>query len=278
MALSELVERRIVAILGVGVAVFIALSAWGFSRIPTFQNRDGTSIGHAAQLLAASSILTFVMFLFLFVYAMGVAFLAASAIATEVESGLALGILSRPILRVEYIGGKWLGVCFAVLLGALPSVTLEFLVVFWTTGYMPPHPLAALASFAVFGMLVATLALALGTRFGALASAIVGTFGFGLEWIAGITERLGVQWGNDGLANVATAIGLALPTDSYWRAAQWAVQPSVITAAFNTRDAYAKAGPLAGALPPTVAMMLLTALWFLAVLILAMRGFAHRDL
>jgi disulfide bond formation protein DsbB len=127
-------------------------------------------------------------------------------------------------------------------------------------------------------MLVATLALALGTRFGALASAIVGTLGFGLEWITGITERLGVQYGNDGLVNATTAIGLILPSDSYWRATQWAVQPTVITAAFNTREAYSKAGPLAGALPPTVAMMMWTALWFLAVLILAMRGFARRDL
>lgn len=278
MALSELVERRIVQILGASVAIFIALSSWGFSRIPTFHNRNGTPVGHAAQMLAASSILTFVMFLFMFVFAMGVAFLAASAVATEVESGLALGILSRPIRRIEYIGGKWLGVCFAVLLGAIPSLALEFLVVYWTTGYAPPHPVAALASFGVFGMLVGTLALALGTRFGALVSAIVGTLGFGLEWIAGITERLGVEFGNGGLVSVTTAIGLALPTDSYWRAAQWAVQPTIISAAFNAREAYSKAGPLAGALPPTVAMMLWTALWFLAVLILAMRGFARRDL
>lgn len=116
----------------------------------------------------------------------------------------------------------------------------------------------------------------LGTRLGA--SAIVAVIAFGLEWIGGIAGRLAFQFSNDALVNATTAISLALPSDSYWRAAQWAVQPAVFTAALNTREGIARAGPFAGAVPPTTAMLVWTALWIVAVLGVAMRAFARRDL
>jgi len=270
--LAELVRRGVVLALALGVGSTILLSACGFSRIRTFH------VAHVQMLQNAASLLTFVIFLFTFIIAMSAAFLAASTVATDVESGLVLGVLSRPIRRIEYIGGKWLGICVAVAVGAAISGGLEIAVVAWATDYVPPHPFIVLAALATLGILVATLAFAFGTRFGALASAIVAVIAFGLEWISGIAGRLAFQFSNDALVNATTAISLALPSDSYWRAAQWAVQPAVFTAALNTREGIARAGPFAGAVPPTTAMLVWTALWIVAVLGVAMRAFARRDL
>jgi len=53
------------------------------------------------------------------VLAMGSVFVASPAIAGEIESGLALAILPRPIRRSEVVLGKWLGLGALVLLGGV---------------------------------------------------------------------------------------------------------------------------------------------------------------
>ena len=61
--------------------------------------------------------------MFSFVLAMSAAFLAAPAIASDVETGTVHAMLARPLRRAELVVGRWLGLsivigAYAVAVGA----------------------------------------------------------------------------------------------------------------------------------------------------------------
>ena len=93
--------------LAVLTVVLLALSAWGFSRLAA--GVDGSALTSGEARLAASMVLNLVMFGFSLIAALGTAFLAGPTLAGEMESGIALAMLARPIRRSAVLLGKWLG-------------------------------------------------------------------------------------------------------------------------------------------------------------------------
>src|SRR3712207_9327532 len=59
--------------------------------------------------LVASQLLNLVMFGMSLIAALGTAFLAGPTLSGEVESGIALTMLARPVRRSPGLPGKWLG-------------------------------------------------------------------------------------------------------------------------------------------------------------------------
>src|SRR6266542_3851380 len=95
------------------------------------------------RLLLALLVLTLlivVTFMFSGVLALSAAVVAGPLISSEVESGLLLSMLARPVRRSEVVIGKWLGLGVLVALYAAGSAFLELTAVDWATGYVPPHP------------------------------------------------------------------------------------------------------------------------------------------
>jgi ABC-type transport system involved in multi-copper enzyme maturation permease subunit len=68
--------------------------------------------------LGVSQILIFIAFQFSFVLAMTAAFLGSPAIASDLESGVALALLARPLRRTSYLLGRWLGLAIVLIGGA----------------------------------------------------------------------------------------------------------------------------------------------------------------
>ena len=56
----------------------------------------------------------FRLFMFSFVLALGAAFVGAPSIHNDVESGVMLAILPRPVRRSEVVLGKWLGLALLI--------------------------------------------------------------------------------------------------------------------------------------------------------------------
>ena len=52
--------------------------------------------------------------MFSFVLAMTAAFLGAPAVGADIESGVALALLARPLRRSDLLLGRWLGLAVAV--------------------------------------------------------------------------------------------------------------------------------------------------------------------
>src|SRR5918993_319758 len=108
LTLREAVRRKVVRAPARLAIALLALSAWGFSRLAASEF-DGGALTTGEARLTASIVLNLVMFGLSLIAALGTAFLAGPVLAGEIESGMALAVLARPIRRPAVLVGKWLG-------------------------------------------------------------------------------------------------------------------------------------------------------------------------
>src|SRR5439155_12474665 len=131
---------------------------------------------------------------------------AAPSIFADVESGLVLSMLSRPVRRADLVIGKWLGLAVLVVLYAAGSGALELIGIDLTTGYVPPHPVELIAYVAGEGVILLTLALFLSTRLSGMTGGIIGLEAYFIAWVGGILGGIGVALSTDSLRHAGTVI------------------------------------------------------------------------
>lgn len=272
LTVREAARRRVVRSLAGLMVVLLALSAFGFSRIDA--EFSGLTSGEA--LLAASTVLNLVMFGLSLIAALGTAFLAGPTLAGELESGIALAVLARPVRRGAVLLGKWWGLVafgsgFVVLAGLA-----QLLIVRATLGYWPTQAPAGLALLAAQAIVLLTLGLLLSTAISPMASGIVAVGLFGATWVAGVVGGIGRALDNDGVAQVGTVARVLLPTDGLWRGAMYAFQdPTVLT---RLGPDFAGGGhPLISEGPLAAGYLVWAGLWVALIFGLAHVSFARRD-
>jgi ABC-type transport system involved in multi-copper enzyme maturation permease subunit len=272
LTVQEASRRRVLRALAGLTLVLLALSAFGFSRI---EAEFGATLTTGEARLAASTVLNLVMFGLSLIAALGTAFLAGPVLAGEIESGMALAVLARPVRREAVLVGKWLGLVafgsgFVVLAGLA-----QFLVVRATVGYWPPDPAGGLALLAAQTTVLLTLGLLLSTLISPMASGIVAVGLFGATWIAGVVGAVGQALENDSVARVGDVSRMLLPTDGLWRGAMHAFQdPGLLATLSEEFDAH----PFLSLSPLTGAYLAWTALWVVLMLAFAAALFLRRDL
>jgi len=273
LTLHEAVRRRLVLAVALLTIVVVGLTLWGFARLHTMavtQHRPAPEEAAAAY----AGLVIMLAWMFSFVLAVGAAFLAAPAISGDVDSGVALVVLPRPINRSDVVIGKWLGLCIILAMYAFGAGALELTGVRLLTGYSPPHPVEAL-SFIVLQMIaLLTPALALSTRMAPITAGVVALVGYGVAWIAQVAGSLAVLFHNDALAHACTVVSLVIPTGGLWRGVAFNLEPVLIAAASGSAGG---ANPITVPSPPTTAFMLWTAGWIIAVLAVAVASFRRRD-
>jgi ABC-type transport system involved in multi-copper enzyme maturation permease subunit len=276
LTLQEAARRRVLWALAGLTAVLLALSGWGFSRLAATEFEGGALTTGEAR-LTASIVLNLVMFGLSLIAALGTAFLAGPTLAGEIESGISLAVLARPIRRSAVLVGKWLGlVAFGSGFVAVAGFA-QFLIVRGTVGYWPPEPGTGLALLAAQTTVLLTLSLLLSTAISPMASGIVAVGLFGSTWIAGVVGGVGAALGNDGVARVGTVSRMLLPTDGLWRGAMHALQDPAGLAQFGSAGIDG-AFPFLSASPLTPTYLAWAGLWIVLVLGLAGLAFQRRDL
>jgi ABC-type transport system involved in multi-copper enzyme maturation permease subunit len=271
LTLQEAARRRVLRSLAVLTTLLLALSAWGFSRIDA--EFEGLTSGEAR--LAAATVLNLVMFGLSLIAALGTAFLAGPTLAGEIESGIALAVLARPVRRSAVLLGKWLGlVAFGSGFVAVAG-SAQLIIVRVTVGYWPPQPLTGLALLAAQATALLTLGLLLSTAITPMASGIVAVGLFGATWIAGVVGGVGAALGNSGVERVGTVSQMLLPTDGLWRGAMRAFQDPSLLAQFG--EAF-QGHPFLSKAPLTGSYLVWAGLWIALVLGLAGVSFQRRDL
>ena len=202
-------SRRKVLWALVGLAVLIiGLSFWGFARLPDV-HAFGTQLSAANSHLTTAQLLGIVLFALSFVGALGMSFVAAPTIAGELESGVALSLLARPVRRSEVLLGKWLGlvglaVAYVVLVGGAEIAAAET-----GTGYQVPGPVTAVALLAAQTVSLLSLALLLSTLLSPMAASVVAVGLFGTAWVAGLVGDIGQTLHDSSVAEVGTRRPLA---------------------------------------------------------------------
>jgi ABC-type transport system involved in multi-copper enzyme maturation permease subunit len=271
LTVKEASRRRVLRALAGLTFLLLALSAWGFSRIGA---EFGTLTSGEAK-LAASTVLNLVMFGLSLIAASGTAFLAGPTVAGEIESGMALAVLARPVRRSAVLLGKWLGLVtfgsgFVVVAGLA-----QCLVVWATVGYWPPEPVVGLALLATQTTVLLTLSLLLSTVISPMASGIVAVGLFGATWVAGVVGSVGEALDNEGVARIGSVSRMLLPTDGLWRGAMNAFQDPTL---LNVLGPQVAESPFLSDAQLTITYLAWACLWVALVLGLAGLAFQRRDL
>jgi ABC-type transport system involved in multi-copper enzyme maturation permease subunit len=273
LTLREASRRRVLRALALLTVVLLALSGWGFSRLAAESDFGTLTSGQAR--LVASQLLNLVLFGLSLIAALGTAFLAGPTLSGEIESGISLAVLARPVRRSAVLLGKWLGLAafgsgFVVLAGLA-----QCLVVLVTVDYWPPQPATGLALLAAQTTVLLTLGLLLSTAISPMASGVVAVGIFGAAWIAGVVGGIGEALGNDGVARVGTVSRMLLPTDGLWRGAMHAFQDPGALAQFGPAlDGF----PFLSQAPLTATYLAWAAVWVAMVWALAAACFQRKDL
>jgi ABC-type transport system involved in multi-copper enzyme maturation permease subunit len=274
LTLREAARRRVLWALGALTVVLLGLSGWGLTKLADVATQAGEASGQEFQLVA-SMVLNLLMFGLSLIAALGTAFLAGPTLAGEVESGLALAVLARPVRRGAVLFGKWLGLavfgCGYVAVAGL----LQLLVVRWTAGFWPPAPAEGLALLAAQTVVLLTLALLLSSVISPLASGIVSVGLFGSAWVAGIVGGIGRAIGNSAVERIGTISRVILPTDGLWRGAMHAFQAPSVT----SQPGFGQGGfPFFGDAALTAAYLGWAAVWVLLLWGATAASFGRRDL
>ncbi len=277
VTVREVSRRRLVLALVVLSAAAIALTGWGFSRLPGVHNRDGSLLTPTDVTIISSQLLIFVLFMFSAVLGLGAVMVAAQSVSAEVESGQALAVLARPIERAHVILGKWLGLGALIVVYAAAATAVEFAVVRWATGYLPPHPVQAAAFVAAEGLVLLTLTLCLSVRLSGITAGVIALMLFFITWIAGVAGAVGAVLNNGPIEATGTISRLLLPSDGLWRGAIFNMEPATVVAvASGSREA--AANPFTSVTAPAGAYMAWAAVWVLAVVGLTIVAFRRREL
>jgi len=230
LTVQESSRRRLLLALVVLTLIVVGFSAWGFNKITTVTGRSGVTLPHDQVELISSQLLIVVTFMYSGVLALSAAVVAGPLISSEVESGLLLSILARPVRRSEVVIGKWLGLGALVAVYAGGSAFLEMAAVDWATGYVPPHPIELTLFVCAEGLALLSLGLLLSTRLSGITGGVIALVAWLMGWIGGVVGDIGTGLQNQAVENIGTVSRLILPTDGLWRGAVYAMEPDAVLA------------------------------------------------
>lgn len=272
LTLREATRKRVIWALLVLSVLLLTLTAWGFSQLSGMDTSMGRLTSGQSRLLA-SQLLNLVMFGMSMIVALGTAFLAGPTLGGELESGVSLAMVARPVHRSSVLLGKWLGlVVFGSVYICIAGLA-QMLVVRVTVSYWPPSPILALGLLALETIVLLTLALLLSSLISPLASGITTVGLFGATWVAGVVGGIGAALDNDGVARVGTISAILLPTDGLWRGAMHAIQDPT---ALIQMDAAAEGFPFISSSSLSAAYFAWVVIWIVIVLTLCLVSFRRR--
>lgn len=277
LTMHEALRRRLVLALALLTLVVIGLTGWGFQHLSHLTGPDGQPLPPEEVTFGTAQVLILVEFMFSGVLALSAVVVAAGSISGEVESGLALAILARPVARGQVVAGKWLGFSLLILLYTASAGALELAVVGLVAGYVPPSPVPAIAYLAAEGLVIMSLTLMLSTRLPAMTAGVISLVLFFVAWIGGIAETLGEVFHNGAIRNAGTISRLLLPTDALWRGSVFNLEPVLYRAILGGGTVRA-GNPFFVAAPPSVAFLIWSGAWVLGVVGVAALSFMRREI
>ena len=277
LTLREIVRRRVIWVLLILVVASVALVGWGVERLVTLA-REG-DVTELEIRIGVSQVLILIAFMFSFVLAMSAAFLAAPAIASDVETATVHAMLARPMRRSDLVIGRWLGLSIVVGGYAILAGLFAIGVVDLVSGHLPPEPLVAVGFLAFEAVTVLTLALALGTRLPAIAAGAITVVLFGVGWFVGVLGSVAILFEAAPLARAADVMRVLMPTDALWRGVVYGLEPPIVLLIAAGRDPEGMAAnPFFAAAPPPLASVAWSVVWVVLVLAGGIALFRRREL
>lgn len=272
LTLREAFRRRLLWVLVGLTALIVVLTWWGFGRLA-----DTSAITGPLQTLGISQVTVMLAFMFSFVLTMTAVFAGSPAIGPEIESGLLLAVLARPIRRSDVLLGRWLGLAVILVGYALVAGYLELGAVEVATGYVPADPLLGPVYLAGESLILLTLAIVVSTRVASVAGGAIAVVAYGLAWMAGVMGGVGEALNIQLFHGVGVVARLILPSDVLWRGSAGALSPtdSVLIAGGVNANLY-RFSPFSGS-PPGLLWLAWCVIWVVGMLALGMVLLRRRE-
>ena len=156
--------------------------------------------------------------------------LPVDTLSGEIDSGVMQTLASKPIDRAHIVLGKWAGhllMALAYLLLLSGGILLAMRLV---AGFVPAGVGRALPLLMLEVTLSLTVAVAGGARFSTVTNAIATVGFYGVSFVGGFVEQIGVFGGIASLKTIGIVVSLISPADSMWRLAAHHMQPEILRA------------------------------------------------
>jgi ABC-type transport system involved in multi-copper enzyme maturation permease subunit len=227
----------------------------------------------------ASGIISIIGFYFSSMIAAFVTIMASvGTISSEVESGVIHSVISKPLKRLEYVLGKYIGI--AVMTIGYSAVLYIFLIVINFIFDIPPlnsiEPAIFLKGFSLFcyePLVLLSFCLFGSVLWKTMNNGIISIGIYILGMIGGMMEQIGAAVKLDGLAKWGIVISFISPFDSIYRKMM-----SALYSSFNFIGT-SFAGPFfISRNVPSVWMMVYTLVFWLGFVALAVKKFNRKDI
>lgn len=274
--LQEAISRRLILAGTLISLAFVGLFTLGFAMIYNMGSEfSGPASDAQSQAIFGTIMTVLALYAVYFLSGFLALFLSVGAVSGEVDSGALHAVLAHPIRRFEFIAGRWLAYAGLICVYVAMMAGLLLLAARLISGYSTPDPVRAMLLIALATLVLLTLSLLGSTLLSTLANGVVVFTLFGMAWLAGIIEFVGVAVRNEAMINAATAVSLLMPADAVWRGASYYVQSPLFLATLSSVSA---GMPFASTTPPAASMLLWAVLYVVACLVGAALSFSRRDL
>jgi ABC-type transport system involved in multi-copper enzyme maturation permease subunit len=265
----EAARRRILWI--AMVVAFLILAFWATALHQVLRNM---ALHRNVTLVLQRENLTVMTIMMLYADTMMTSLMAAltscETISGEISSGTIHAIATKPVPRWTLILGKWIGfvlmISFYILLVEGGTIAIA-----WTEShYLLAHWGAALGFIWLQAILLMTVTLAASTCFSALTSGTISIGLYGVAFVGGWIETVGVLQHVRTCVDLGIVASLIMPSDALWRRAAAVLKPPLLGTIGAT--------PFHPAVTPSMAMIFYAVGYALAALLLAQWLFTRRDL
>jgi ABC-type transport system involved in multi-copper enzyme maturation permease subunit len=269
LTIKEIIRRRILLVTLILAAVFLALYATGVH----YGYRDMVNHAGPLQNLMAAQFLALGLYFGSFIIAFLAVMAAVGSISGDIENGVILAVVPRPVRRSEIIMGKFLG--YGLVLSAFAALfyIAVLVIVRWNTGMSAPVRLGALGLFCLQPLVLLAVTL-LGTTFlSTLANGVASFMLYSVGFVGGMLEQIGHLAGSQVLVKIGIFSSLVMPVDALYRKIVY----NLLSTSEVSFSAY-MLGPFGAGSEPSIWMLVYTVIYLLFFLAMAVRVFSRRDL
>nr|WP_255570392.1 ABC transporter permease [Cohnella sp. CFH 77786] len=212
---NELLRRRILPVTLALTALFLGLIGFVLHRVAGAGDTEDMSL-----FFQAGTAMVLGLYFAQLLSAFFVLFSTMGTISGEIESGLMLAMLARPIPRWKMYLGKWLGFAFWCLLyHALLFWSIVILVrVFLNAPLLPDAVWKGFGLFECLPLLLLALSLLGSTALPAIGNGVACAMLLGLSMFSGLLENVfDSSKAHAGISNFAFYVSLLMPSDAIFR-------------------------------------------------------------
>jgi ABC-type transport system involved in multi-copper enzyme maturation permease subunit len=154
--------------------------------------------------------------------------LPIDTLSGEIDSGVMQTLASKPIDRAEIVLGKWLGHLLLALAYLLLLSAGMLLAMRSVAGFVPAGVPRALPLLMLEITVSLTVAVAGGARLSTVTNGITALGFYGVAFIGGFVEQIGVFAGIGSVKTIGVVVSLISPADAMWRLAAHHLMPEIL--------------------------------------------------